>query len=74
MSDDIQKTLWRTFCEEKYDPNAKCPACGGVLSDLVQGDRVQRKCTSFCGDTYYQRFSPVFRIERRMKNAISTDK
>ncbi len=47
---------WRTFCEKKYNPNDKCPECGGVLSDLVIDNRVQRKCTSFCGETYYQLF------------------
>ncbi len=38
-----------------YDPNSKCPVCGGELSDKVveKYGKMQRKCF-LCGNTFYQ--------------------
>jgi len=42
--------------KEGYDPNIRCPNCGGYLSDreFPQFKKVQRKCVN-CGETYYEK-------------------
>lgn len=52
-----------------YDPNKKCPNCGGYLSDreFPQFNKVQRKCLS-CGETYYEK------LEEENANSTNTNK